>query len=131
MPAAGGRSRRISRAKPQEFFEAEPAIDRAAVGRGVEDGNAALACELVHRLAHQSGRQTVAAVFALHQHHADPGETVAVGQRRGGGDDAARFGMGDVNAAVREEDAPIRGELVPTRFSHERAGVVQLGRRQR
>ena len=38
--------------------------------------------EVVDRPAHQPRRQAAAAVFARHQHHADPGEAAAIGQRR-------------------------------------------------
>ena len=116
--------------KAPGVFKAEPAIDGAPVGRGIEDGDAILAREFVHRPAHQLGRQTAATVIALHQHHADPGETLAIGQRRGGGDDAAFSGERGVHAAELDEDAPIGGKLVPARFGHERADVVQFRRRQ-
>ena len=99
--------------KAPGVFKAEPAIDGAPVGRGIEHGHASLAREFVHRPAHQLGRQTAATVIARHQHHADPGETLAIGQRRGGGDDAAFSGAGGVHAAELEEDAPIGGNLVP------------------
>src|SRR5260370_10282698 len=73
-----GRARALSFAADQPLksprvFETEPAIDLAAVWRGIEDGHELGSRKLAHRLLHQPRCKAAAAIIRSNQYHADPG----------------------------------------------------------
>src|SRR5260221_3956708 len=64
----------------RSVFETEPAIDLAAVWRGIEDGHELGSRKLAHRLLHQPRCKAAAAIIRSNQYHADPGEAAAIGR---------------------------------------------------
>ncbi len=117
--------------KAPRILEAERAVDGAAIGRGVEHRHELGGGEISHGHAQQPRRQSLPAIFARHQHHADPGEAATERKRGGHCYDAAAGGLRGIDTALRDEDTPIGAVLIPAGLAHERIGVGELRRRQR